>query len=48
MKPDLVLRDKVLALIKGYVQRPDVQKDEFTMLVLDDLAGDIEVISNET
>jgi hypothetical protein len=39
------MKQKVLDLINEYLKRPDVQKDELTMLVLNDLAGDVEVLS---
>lgn len=38
------LRDRILDLIRDYLTQPKVQADETAVLVLNDLAGDIQVI----
>lgn len=39
------LRDRILDLIRDYLTHPKVQTDEIAVLVLNDLAGDIQVIN---
>lgn len=36
--------EKVLALIKDYLSRPDVLQDELAVLILNALAGDVQVL----
>ena len=38
------MRTRVLELIKGWMQNDRVKADETAMLVLNDLAGDVEII----
>jgi hypothetical protein len=38
------LRDRILDLIREWIQNKDVQASETAVLVLNDLAGDIQVI----
>jgi acyl carrier protein len=38
------LRERVLALIREWLNNPKVQADETAVLVLNDLTGDIQVI----
>jgi hypothetical protein len=42
------LQKMVLDLIRGYVQRPDVQANTLTMQVLNCLAGDVQVLPGQT
>ena len=43
--PDACQKSAVLALVKEYLARPDVQADSVTVAALNALAGDIQVLA---